>query len=77
MGTKPLSAGIADTARIVDAVAEGYAHATEALSATLARIPDGCIAVGAMDGFTAVVPAPATLAHAKAASRPDVAPTAA
>ena len=49
------SAGLADTTRTVDAVAEAYARATERLAPTLARIPEGCVEVGAMDGWTVVV----------------------
>ncbi|MBP2229650.1 hypothetical protein J2847_002949 [Azospirillum agricola] len=55
----------------------GYLRATERLAQPLARIPDGHLAVGALDGVAVVVPAPATVANGNAAVSPDVAPTAA
>lgn len=55
MTARTLSAGLADTTRTVDAVAETYARATERLASPLARITEGCVEVGAMDGWTVVV----------------------
>jgi len=60
MGAKPLSQSITEVAGIVEAVAiaEGYADASNLLRPLMRDIPDGHIAVGAMDGWTAVVPRP-------------------
>lgn len=40
-----------------DPVADAYAQASDLLAVPLRRIPDGSILVGAMDGWTTVVPA--------------------
>ncbi|MCG5241879.1 hypothetical protein ACIU1J_19565 [Azospirillum doebereinerae] len=42
----------------LDAVAAAYARATEIVRPLMGDIPDGHIAVGAMDGWTAVIPKP-------------------
>ncbi|WP_376957705.1 terminase gpA endonuclease subunit [Azospirillum sp. A26] len=61
MDRKPLSQSIADLADAVErqAVAEGYADASRFVRPLMQDLPDGRIAVGAMDGFTALVRAPA------------------
>lgn len=43
-----------------------YRRASEIIAKPLERIPDGHVAVSALDGITAVVPAPATLANGNA-----------
>lgn len=62
---KPLSQSIADVADAVErqAIAEGYAGASRFVRPLMQNLPDGRVAVGAMDGFTAQVPSPATLAN--------------
>ncbi|KAA0592958.1 hypothetical protein J2848_005685 [Azospirillum lipoferum] len=59
MDRKPLSQSIADAADIFEqqAIAEGYADASRFVRPLMRDIPDGLIAVGVMDGWTAVVPA--------------------
>lgn len=58
MSGKPLSRSIADVADAVErqAVAEGYADASRFVRPLMRSLPDGHIAVGAMDGWTALVP---------------------
>lgn len=65
---KPLSEGIADVADAVErqAIAEGYADASRFLRPLMNGLPDGRIAVGAMDGFTTLLPAPAKVANGEA-----------
>jgi len=50
----------------LDAVAAAYGRASDLIRPLLRDIPDGHVAVGALDGVTAVVPAPATLANGNA-----------
>jgi len=59
MERKPLSQAIAETADVFErqAVAEGYADASRFVRPLMQGLPDGRIAVGAMDGWTALVPA--------------------
>ncbi|QCG94984.1 hypothetical protein E6C67_14220 [Azospirillum sp. TSA2s] len=40
-----------------DVIADAYARASEVLAVPLSRVPDGCLLVGAMDGWTTTVPA--------------------
>ena len=40
----------------IDTVAAAYARATEIVRPLLRNVPDGTIAVGAMDGWTVVLP---------------------
>ena len=42
----------------LDAVAAGYARASDIVRPLMGDIPDGHIAVGAMDGFVAIIPKP-------------------
>ncbi|MGF7174644.1 hypothetical protein [Azospirillum doebereinerae] len=42
----------------IDAVGAAYAQATEIVRPLMDSIPDGHIAVGAMDGWVAVIPKP-------------------
>lgn len=58
--TDSLSRSLADASATVDRVAveRGYARATELVAPALANIPDGFVSIGAMDGWTAVVPGP-------------------
>lgn len=60
MDRKPLSQSIADVADTVErkAIAMGYADASRFVRPLMRDVPDGRIAVGAMDGFTALIPAP-------------------
>lgn len=57
---KPLSQSIADVAGAVErqAIAEGCADASRFVRPLMRDLPDGHIAVGALDGFTAVIPKP-------------------
>ncbi|MBY6265559.1 hypothetical protein EI613_27095 [Azospirillum sp. 412522] len=59
MDRKPLSQSIGDLADVFErqAVAEGYADASRFIRPLMRNLPDGRIAVGAMDGWTALVPA--------------------
>lgn len=43
----------------LDAVAVAYARASDIVRPLMRDIPDGHIAVGAMDGFVAIIPKPA------------------
>lgn len=60
MAGKPLSRSIADVADTAErqAIAEGYADASRFVRPLMRDLPDGRIAVGAMDGFTVVIPKP-------------------
>lgn len=42
----------------IDAVAAAYARASGIVRPLMRDIPDGHIAVGAMDGFVAIIPKP-------------------
>ncbi|KAA0572225.1 hypothetical protein FZ983_32155 [Azospirillum sp. B21] len=57
---KPLSQAIAETADVFErqAIAEGYADASRFVRPLMGDVPDGRIAVGAMDGWTVDVPQP-------------------
>ncbi|SMH30597.1 hypothetical protein [Azospirillum agricola] len=49
---------IALAAAQLDAVTAAYARASDIVRPLMSDIPDGHIAVGAMDGFVAVIPQP-------------------
>ncbi|CAO3434320.1 hypothetical protein [Azospirillum endophyticum] len=58
---RSLSQSIVDMADAVEhlVIADGYAEATRFLRPLMRDVPDGRIAVGAMDGWTALVFEPA------------------
>lgn len=56
----------------INAVAAAYARATDLVRPLMRDIPDGHIAVGAMDGWTAVVPRPVIKARPTDARFDDV-----
>lgn len=57
---------IALAAAQLDAVAAAYGRVSDLIRPLLRDIPDGHVAVGALDGVTTVIPAPATLANGNA-----------
>lgn len=59
-GDLALSQSIVSAADAADRlmIADGYAAASQLLRPLMRDVPDGRIAVGAMDGWTAIVPQP-------------------
>lgn len=57
MERKPLSQAIVETADVFErqAIAEGYADASRFVRPLMRDLPDGRIAVGAMDGFVTII----------------------
>ncbi|SMH29561.1 hypothetical protein [Azospirillum agricola] len=49
---------IALAAAQIDALTAAYARASDIVRPLMGDVPDGHIAVGAMDGFVAVIPQP-------------------